>query len=76
MPRQALDPLPKPTKERSSFGLAIQRLGTKRFESGKRASSWQTSTVVIETGVFLGIVQAPYLVSALVWSPLIGLSRK
>jgi hypothetical protein len=63
MPAHARDPLPKGTKKRSKSGLSIHRSGTKSFALGKMDSFMRMSTLVMETGVFAGIIQSPYLSS-------------
>jgi hypothetical protein len=63
MPGQAREPLPKGMKKRSKSGLSIHLSGTKFFALGKIHSFMRMSTLVIEIGVFAGIIQSPYLSS-------------
>lgn len=60
MPKHCRDPLPNATKYRWSSGFSIQRSGMNDVGSGNKSAFIKTSTVVIETGVFLGMVHSPY----------------
>ena len=60
IPKHCLLPLLNGTKDLSSPGFLIHLSGLNSLGLGKIVSFIKTSTVVMDTGVFLGMAHCPY----------------